>query len=355
VADTGASVYTMQILDDATYNNPGGVGTISYQGPAGGGNHTWRVKCGYEIKYGTPNYVTGFQYSSGGAFTPVAQTDNNWYADASKPPAGGVAAPGKYAPTAEVTGPASATYTIRAWCRDGDLPPSNQTYTWPGFTMPPLYVFGEDFESGTNGSTTLSTVNTWTTGGHPYTSGPSNNQWINSTQGYNVAYGGPSAAQGGTHFATCNAHPYNYGGMHHFMEAGPFPCSTNTSYTFTFYTAGSAEMYYDGLVVGYGFDGTTYNLLSQGINTAYDVEVYGLYFWYGQWNPSLYSYAIGFSYYPPYGGYYDTNTNLGGTSWVQHSYSFNSGANTNVYVLIGISADPSVDADGPALDTMRIQ
>ena len=355
VADTGQSVYTMQILDDALWNNPGGVGTISYQGPAGGGNHTWRVTCGYEIKFGTGPYNTGFQYSSGGPFTPAAVTYANWHASTPGPQLPPHAAPGKYHPVAEVTGPASATYTIRVNCVDSDAPPVTQSYTWAGFTMPPLYVFGEDFESGTNGSTTLSTVNTWTTGGHPYTSGPSNNQWINSTQGYNVAYGGPSAAQGGTHFATCNAHPYNYGGMHHFMEAGPFPCSTNTSYTFTFYTAGSAEMYYDGLVVGYGFDGTTYNLLSQGINTAYDVEVYGLYFWYGQWNPSLYSYAIGFSYYPPYGGYYDTNTNLGGTSWVQHSYSFNSGANTNVYVLIGISADPSVDADGPALDTMRIQ
>jgi hypothetical protein len=130
------------------------------------------------------------------------------------------------------------------------------------------------------------------------------------------AWGG--APQSGSRCA--GTQPYS-SPSHHLFQSGPFTCSSGTTYNFSYYLSGQTEGFWDGLIVGYSFNGST---------------------WYYRG-----SYTIGYMWY--------TNAHNGylANPWGLQSFNFTATGN-QIWIRIGFTADWSIQYTGATIDNMKI-
>ncbi len=108
---------------------------------------------------------------------------------------------------------------------------------------PPPPVWTETFETG---------MGNWSQTGSSGT--------ITMVQGSGAALGGPSGAQGGTYYCMTTPRNYPSSSWCRYRKTTPITVSPSTTYSLKFYTGGNTEANYDGLMVGYSFDGSILDL-----------------------------------------------------------------------------------------------
>jgi len=180
---------------------------------------------------------------------------------------------------------------------------------WPP-PPPPPPIWTETFEGG---------MGNWTNVGSSGT--------ITMVQASGANLGTPAGAQGGTYYMMTTPRQYPNSSWCRYSLASPITVTANTTYNLQFFTAGNSEGNYDGLMVGYSFNNSTWT-------------------WTGP--NSFYGHASG-----PYTGY--SSSTLGGATWTQQMATITTGAGqTQLWLQLGWEADSSVYYEGPAVDTMTL-
>jgi hypothetical protein len=123
--------------------------------------------------------------------------------------------------------------------------------------IPPEAIWFEDFETGD--------MSQWEEG---------EGDIVTFVARTNSTYGPASIdAKSGTYFCGLSKVPYSNNGWRR-MTSGPIPVTTGEQYELAFYAAGKTEIYWDGLLVGFSFDGTSWNWLGEDDIAGHDFEGY---------------------------------------------------------------------------------
>jgi hypothetical protein len=325
VVDFGSPIYAVTIADDPAQPNPGLGGTLT--GTAG----NYKMDFYYELKFGSPNYTVVLDSNYTGVFDPstpnygTPPADNTWVDLVT----GLNSELDVDIPAAQPNG----TYTMALRVTDGNGDTS--TLVYPGVNLFPPQLLAESWESGS--------LAAWTLSGN---TGSRGLDFINRNSAAPVWN---HLAQNGSRYLGYN-YATGYGNnIYRHLTIGPIPCSPNTNYTETFWTAGSSETGWDGLQVAYKFTPTNTlpvdsTFLGRTLGNPFTVSMRGA----TNNNGGIVAQSYGAS----------GSASLGGSAWRSWTRTYNSGAgNTFFWYRITMCSDSSVETGmgTPAIDNIVVQ